>query len=180
MSATIRLAKADDALAIARVRMISWQAAYRGIVPDAYLDAMRAEDAVERWRAASGGEMAGTEVLVCIEDGAVIGFASYGAARPPTLGFGGELHATYFLPAAMGRGFGSHMMEKVHAGLIRLGHDDMIVWVMEANTRGRNFYEKNLAMALVSGSRQSFEIAGQEIWEVAYGLRPLSLRPANR
>jgi hypothetical protein len=48
----------------------------------------------------------------------------------------------------------------------------MIVWVMEANARGRAFYERT--MPLVDGSRQSFAIDGVTIWEVAYGLRPLS------
>lgn len=163
MSATIRFATSDDALAIARVRMISWQAAYRGIVPDDYLDAMTADETVERWRAAAGGNIAGTEILVCADANEIVGFASYGAARPPSLGFGGELHAIYFLPDAMGRGLGSRVMAHVLAGLARLGHDDMIIWVMEANTRGCHFYEKIPGMALVAGSRQNFTIAGREI-----------------
>jgi hypothetical protein len=80
----------------------------------------------------------------------------------------------------MGKGYGSAMLREVTSGLIRLGHGDMIVWVMEANARGRNFYENILRMTLVENARQSFEIDGATLWEVAYGLRPLPDPDASR
>ena len=173
MSVLIRPARAEDALATATVRVMSWQAAYRGIVPGAHLDAMTPQKNLDHWRnLASGGEP-GTELLVAEEGDRIVGFAVYGAARPPTLGYRGELHATYWLPEATGKGYGTQMMQHVLAGLRRLGHDDMIAWVMEANARGRRFYEHFENMVQVKDSRRSFEIAGTTLWEVAYGLRAL-------
>jgi hypothetical protein len=40
LSTLIREATAIDAEAVSRVRVRSWQAAYRGIIDDAYLDAL--------------------------------------------------------------------------------------------------------------------------------------------
>ncbi len=174
----IRPAVPDDAAAVASVRVASWRAAYRGIVPATYLDRLADNKNEDHWRALAAGEQAGTHLLVSEVDGRVVGFAAYGAARAPSFGHGGELHATYYLPEAMGKGYGSAMLRAVVAGLGRLGHDDLIVWVMEANTRGRAFYENVLRAREVEGSRQSFEIDGTTIWEIAYSLRPLPAAPA--
>ncbi|HEY1808803.1 MAG TPA: hypothetical protein VGG42_09585 [Acidobacteriaceae bacterium] len=40
----LRLAEPPDAMAAARVHVRSWQAAYRGLMPDAFLDQLRPED----------------------------------------------------------------------------------------------------------------------------------------
>ena len=173
MSPHIRPAKPDDALAVATVRVVSWQSAYRGVVPDAYLDAMNPN--LAHWGRLANGEEPGSELLVAEEDSRIVGFAVYGAARPPTFGYSGELYATYWLPDAMGKGYGTLMMAHVFEGLKRLGHDDMIVWVMEANIRGRKFYEHLEGVTDIEGSRKSFEIAGTTLWEIAYGLRPLPI-----
>jgi GNAT superfamily N-acetyltransferase len=171
MSLHIRAATVQDAPAVAAVRVVSWQAAYAGVVPDAYLAAMNLN--LAHWTKLANGEEPGSELLVAEEDGRIVGFAVYGAARPPSFGYGGELHATYWLPEATGKGYGTQMMACAFVGLKRLGHDDMIVWVMEANTRARKFYEHLKGVVEIEHSRKSFEIAGTTLGEMAYGLRPL-------
>lgn len=173
----VRPARPEDAHAVAGVRVASWQATYRGTVPDTYLDAMTEAQSEANWRAVAAGEMPGAELLVCDLAGAVVGFACYGAARAPDFGYGGELYATYYLPEAMGKGYGSAMMREVVKGLKRLGHADMILWVMEANARGRRFYD-GFGGTVIPGSRRSFAIEGRAIWEIAYGFRPLPKAPA--
>jgi len=49
----LRPAEPADAMGVARVHVRSWQAAYRGLLPDAYLDGLRAEDRAQRYRFAS-------------------------------------------------------------------------------------------------------------------------------
>jgi GNAT superfamily N-acetyltransferase len=148
-------------------------------VPDSYLDALTPAESEDNWRAVAAGEMPGAELLVCEVDDAVVGFASYGAARDPNFGYGGELYATYYLPEAMGKGYGTAVVAQVVAGLKRLGHSDMILWVMEANARGRRFYD-GIGGTVIAGARQSFEIDGTTIWEIAYGFRPLPDLPLTR
>ena len=45
----LRPAEPADALAVARVHVLSWQAAYRGLIDDAYLDSLRPADRAERY-----------------------------------------------------------------------------------------------------------------------------------
>jgi len=169
----VRPARPGDEHAVARIRLASWQAAYRGIVPDSYLDRMSAEENAPQWEPIARGAQPGARLLMCEDRDRVVGFAAFGAARPPQHGYSGELYAIYFLPEASGKGFGRALVSDVMRGLCELGHDDMILWVMEQNAGGRRFYESRLGMTLVEASRQSFEIDGCTIWEIAYGLRPL-------
>jgi L-amino acid N-acyltransferase YncA len=172
---TIRPGREADAEGIANVHSTSWRNSYRGIVPQSYLDEMHPEKTIERWRDAAAGKILGVHLLVAEEAGKVIGFETYGPAREPAFGYLGELYAAYFLPEAMGKGLGTDMMKTVVRDLSAQGLKDMIVWVMETNERGRRFYEKALGGSVVPGSRKSFDIDGAEIWEIAYGFRPLPL-----
>jgi len=172
----IRPSRAEDGPAVASVRIASWRATYRGIVPDSYLEHMDADEA--QWCKVASGEMPGAGLCVCELDGRVVGFACYGAARAPNFGCSGELYATYFLPEAIGRGFGAQAMNEAMERLKALGHEDMLLWVIENNERARRFYER-FGGILIADSRRSFEIDGATIREVAYGFRPLPARAAN-
>jgi len=43
----LRPAEPRDALEVARVHIGTWQAAYRGLVPDEYLDSLKIEERTE-------------------------------------------------------------------------------------------------------------------------------------
>jgi L-amino acid N-acyltransferase YncA len=168
MTVTIRLARPEDGDTVATIRVESWRATYGGIVPAGYLETMDADR--DQWCAVAAGKREGVELLVCEVDGSVVGFACYGPARPPAFDFTGELYATYFRPSAVGKGFGTATMEMALRGIARLGYRDAILWVLEGNLRARRFYER-ISGTVVPGSRRSFVIDGQTIWEVAYGFR---------
>jgi ribosomal protein S18 acetylase RimI-like enzyme len=173
----IRPAKPEDGPAVAAVRVASWRATYRGIVPDSYLETMNSNEA--HWCKVASGEEPGVGLCVCEADNLVVGFACYGAARAPQFDFSGELYAVYFLPAMIGKGHGAAAMLEAASGLKSLGYSDMILWVIENNERARLFYE-SFGGTVIANSRQSFEIDGTTIWEVAYGFRPLPEPRANR
>jgi L-amino acid N-acyltransferase YncA len=155
------------------VHSTSWRATYPGIVPQSYLGAMEPEKSVERWQnVVAGQQTPGARMLVAGENGKIVGFQVYGPAREPAFGYVGELYAAYFLPEAMGKGLGTAMISQVAEGLAAQGLNDMIVWMMEANERGCRFYEKLPGGRVVPNSRQSFEIDGATIFEIAYGFRP--------
>jgi len=54
----------------------------------------------------------------------------------------GEIAAMYLLKAFWNKGFGRKMMDFSLDELKRKGHDEVLLWVLEANSRGRQFYEK--------------------------------------
>ena len=64
----LRPAEPVDAMAVARVHVRSWQVGYRGLLPDAYLDGLRAEERAERYDFASEvvsiDEPSGSAILV--------------------------------------------------------------------------------------------------------------------
>jgi hypothetical protein len=83
----IRRALADDALGVATVHVRSWQAAYRGLLPDAYLDQLDVEARRVGWAqtiAETDWPRSGT--LVATEANAnVVGFAHLGPTRDDDL-----------------------------------------------------------------------------------------------
>lgn len=172
----IRPATAEDGPTVAAVRLQSWRTTYRGVVPDSYLDTMDANEPL--WCEIASGEEPGTELCVCEVEARIVGFACFGPARPLQFDFSGELYATYFLREAIGKGYGAAVMLAATNGLKRLGHDDMILWVLESNGRAQRFYEQ-FGGVRVENSRQSFQIDGKTFWEVAYGFRPLPVASVN-
>jgi len=144
--ARIRPLEPADALALARIHVRSWQVAYRGQLPDAYLDGLSDEIPLraERWKGfILAAPSRGRTLLAAEVDGKVIGFVNYG---PPddaaTLGpHVGELYAIYLDPDAWGQGHGRAMMAAAVTGLEEAGYREAVLWVLGTNQRARRFYE---------------------------------------
>lgn len=93
----LRLATETDVPALAALHVLGWQAAYRGLMPDDYLDGLDPCDRQVTWRELLA---TGTVALVAESEGALTGFASYGPSRE--VEGAGELYALYVAPAAWG------------------------------------------------------------------------------
>src|SRR5258708_36003066 len=78
----VRTARFEDARQIAEVHVSSWQAAYRGIVPDTLLDSLSVEAWTGLWqeRLSRAGQ---TMNIVCVFAGNVLGLITAGPARDP-------------------------------------------------------------------------------------------------
>lgn len=172
MIVTIRPARPEDALGIATLRVASWRVAYRGIVPEARLEAMTPDKTVELWRATAAGENPGHGLLVSEDGDRLIGFAMSGQARAPNFGYSGEVQAIYLAPEAIGQGYGRPLFGRALGWLAQQGHTDAILWVMEGNARALRFYQTAGGIQ-VPGSRKPFSMGEREIWETAFGFGPL-------
>lgn len=93
MDALIRAAGLPDAPGIAEVHVRSWQAAYRGIVPDPILEGLDVEDRREMRKSALSEPRPRTRRWVAEVDGRVVGFAATGPAREEK--GAGELYAIW-------------------------------------------------------------------------------------
>lgn len=163
----IREADVGDAPGIARVHVESWRTTYRGIVPDAFLDAMSYGESESQWRGRLDGRDARASTFVAEVSGGVVGFASGGPRRGEALPeYDGELYALYSLAEVRGMGIGRRLLRAVAEGLSSSGCHSMLAWVMTENLPARGFYEA-FGGRLVG--RDEFEIEGEEIEEVAYG-----------
>ncbi|MBA2693745.1 MAG: GNAT family N-acetyltransferase [Rubrobacter sp.] len=165
--AAIREATAEDAAGIARVHIASWRTAYRGIVPDAFLDGMSREESEARWRERLDERAPRVFFFVAEVSGSIVGFAVGGARRSESLTeFDGELYALYLLADARGMGIGRRLLRAVAEGLSSLGFRSMLACLMAGNRSACGFYEA-FGGRLVGSD--TFEISGETIEEVAYG-----------
>ncbi len=140
----IRAAHIDDAEQIAVMHVRSWQAAYRGAVPQDYLDGLDPATRVEgRRRSVRDADWPRSGTLVAThDDGTIVGFAHIGPTRDDDADGGvGEVYAIYLAPCAWGKGYGRALMAASLAGLTQAGYQQAMLWVLDANARARRFYE---------------------------------------
>ncbi|HXN90545.1 MAG TPA: GNAT family N-acetyltransferase [Candidatus Sulfotelmatobacter sp.] len=164
----VRSAGVEDAAAIAAVHVATWRSAYRGLLPDEFLESLAEAGYEGRWRR-SLAEGAG-RVYVAEEDGHVVGFASGGRERAGEDGYAGELYALYVLEDAQRRGNGHALVRAVARGLREMGLEDMIVWVLRDNPTARSFYER---LGGVYVRSQPITIGPALLQEVSYGWKSL-------
>ena len=175
----LRSATVADAEAIAAVRIESWLATYRGMIPDEYLDSMKLEESILHWRTILEALPAAGEricVFVAEAEGQVIGFASGMLLPEPKLDMKAELTAVYLRPAWQRSGIGRRMVQKVARTLQAQGSNSLLVWVIADNAIARNFYEE-LGGALLH--EQKFSWDGLDLMEAGYGWQDLSVLMAS-
>jgi GNAT superfamily N-acetyltransferase len=137
------LFRSEDAPAIARVHVASWNAAYRGVIADEALDGLSEERLAPEWRAQiEHPEAAGVKVAVVEDEAGVIGYSRYGPARDDDLdpATDAEVYGFYLDPASWGRGAGRALMEHVKEDLRGRGFRSVVLWVVQRNARAQAFY----------------------------------------
>ncbi len=170
-SVRIRPATLDDAAAIAEVHVRSWQWAYRGQLPDEYLDGL--SSTIERRIEARRTELAHLPPehrwWVAEQAGQIVGFAitepSHDDDAPPLTG---EVALIYLLPEAAGKGIGRALFAQAVADLRERGYQRATLWVLESNARARHFYEA--AGWRPDGASKTEERPGAVLREVRYAI----------
>ncbi|MBK6812569.1 MAG: GNAT family N-acetyltransferase [Sandaracinaceae bacterium] len=136
----IRSAEPTDAHAIALVQVAGWHASYRGLMPDAVLDAFTVPVRDAKVAAEPRRGDRGLRITVLVRDGRVIAFASSGPSREePGVG---ELWALYVAPDAWGTGAGRALLDDALQHLATSGYETAILRVLAGNARGVRFYER--------------------------------------
>jgi ribosomal protein S18 acetylase RimI-like enzyme len=168
----IRPATPADAATLAALHVRAWQWAYRGLVPDTYLDhlghSLRQRTEARRnqlehvppeyrwWVAEDDWRLAGFTVTRPSEDGD----AAHGTA---------EVLALYLDPGAVGQGIGRTLFAHAVADLRQQQFSQATLWVLESNDRARRFYE--IAGWAPDGARKSEKRPGFSLHEVRYRIQ---------
>jgi ribosomal protein S18 acetylase RimI-like enzyme len=148
------------------IHVRSWQAAYRGLMPQDYLDGLDPAARAARWQRnltaldwpASGvlvvtagpgtASTAGPGTASTAGPGTastgIVGFAGYWPTRdddddPVRTG---EVAAIYLHPDAWGQGLGRQLMTATLANLAAAGYREAALWVLQDNARARPFYSQ--------------------------------------
>lgn len=150
----VRRAVPADARAIAEVHVRSWQAGYRGLMPDEVLDGLSAAEREPRWR---DGLSDGSTVFVAEQDGELIGFCGLSEpSRDEDAGRGvAEIASIYVDPRAWRAGAGRALMDVALSHLRAGGWQEATLWVLRENQVALDFYAAHGFVA--DGAQQLYE-----------------------
>jgi GNAT superfamily N-acetyltransferase len=161
----LREACLGDALAVARVHVDTWRAAYTGIVPDTVLAGLCVDSHAGKWSTAI--EKREPELWVAETQGAIVGWAAFSASRDADAPAAcGELQAIYVARSWWACGLGSALLAHSCWRLKQRGFERMTLWVLQANEGAIHFYQA-CGLAPDGGSKQ-FELANKSLTEVRY------------
>jgi len=141
----VRRARPSDAAKIAAVHVASWQAGYRGLIPQDYLDGLDPA----RWTARRIQRLEHIDwsregcFVIADDAGELSGFTHIGPTRDDDTDISiiGEVYAIYLAPPAWGKGLGRGLMAAGLAQLASCGYSEATLWVLSSNERARRFYQ---------------------------------------
>ena len=154
----VRLARPEDAGAIARLQLSTWRTAYAQVVPAAVLDALGEELATDQWLSAIVEPPTSRHhVFVAYEGETSVGFAATGPATPDDLATsdeegptaaGDDWHPTTLAVSALlveprwgRRGHGSRLLAAVMDLARTDGFLQAVTWALDADAATRSFLE---------------------------------------
>lgn len=164
----VRTAAPADARGIALVHVRTWQEAYRGLLPQAFLDGLDPARREQQWRRLLAGDGLPRTRTVVAEDGSgVVGFVNVGPSRDDDAdAAAGEVTSIYVLPRAWGDGVGRILMEQAVQLLSEAAFTEATLWVLEGNEQARRFYRA--AGWHADGTAREERIGGAPAREVRY------------
>ena len=129
-------------MAVARVHVRSWQVAYRGMLPDEYLDGLRPQDRALMYHFADPDPFK-PHTIVATDSASILGFATASKAREQAMTGYGELSALYVDPDHWNRGIGRGLIAAARARLVDIGFRNALLWILKGNTRADRFYRSD-------------------------------------
>ncbi|HEX4473122.1 MAG TPA: GNAT family N-acetyltransferase [Nocardioides sp.] len=136
MTFVLRDAVADDAEAVARIYVESWNAGFAGHLPSRALTAGQ----VRRWERDLAGAVSWR---VALESGVPIGFAGTGVNRDPVEPLLGELDTIAVSPEWWRRGVGRALMLDALESMRAAGFRSALLWTLAEYPRGERFYRRH-------------------------------------
>ncbi|MFJ5532767.1 GNAT family N-acetyltransferase [Streptomyces sp. NPDC093261] len=156
-----------DCRRVSEIRVGGWRTAYRGLIPQPYLDALDVDADTERRRARLAEGDGRVVNLVAELDGETVGWAAHGPYREGEVRTGdAELYAIYVAPGLLGGGIGRALLREAVRRCTGAGHPRMYLWVLKDNVRARHFYER--AGFHADGTEEPFEAHGVAVPELRY------------
>ncbi len=165
----LRDATPADALAIAALHVASWRVAYRGILPDDYLDgSAAAAEADARW--VENFRTVGRDDILMVADGdaGLLGLIAVWAGREA--GFDTYIDNLHVRPHLRGQRIGARLLGEATRRMIAAGHRTTCLWLLDGNDQGGHFYRR------IGGSfedHQTGEMGGHPIGETRVVWRDL-------
>ncbi|MEX0785408.1 MAG: GNAT family N-acetyltransferase, partial [Dehalococcoidia bacterium] len=138
----LRLAQPSDAQAIAALHADSWRTAYRGMLPDEFLDNDVVDDRATLWAKRFGDAeyLSHTVTLLAEQNGELAGFAHSFIDEDPE--WGTLLDNLHVRPELKRSGIGTKLVVESAARVQALGSElGLYLWVLEGNANAQRFYD---------------------------------------
>ena len=163
---SIRPAIAEDAAEIARVHVESWRSTYAGILPEEILLNLSSNQHEARWWRPVLGRLRRNHLVYVAEtgEGEVVGFASAGPPRHPSLPYRAEVYTIYLRDEFHGVGAGRQLFASTVAAVGEARGPSVIVWCLSANPLW--YFYKALGGSLVA--RRSSKVGTANVEEGGY------------
>jgi len=137
----VRKATLGDVCRIAEIHVMGWRFAYRNLISDDYLfKTMNVPDRINAFKRAISER--NEDVYIFEENGIVKAFMIIGPCRDADRTSSFELWGLYVDPFMLRNGIGTKMINYCEQRARELGYSDVVLWVLEENLIGRNFYTK--------------------------------------
>jgi len=138
---SIQPAGPEDVAGLAEVQVRSWQRAYRGQMPAAYLDSLSVARRTEAW-IRTLREAGVTTLLARDPEGRVIAFINCGPYRDADLDPSHvmEIRALYVHPDHWRQGLGRALVDAAIARCAGPGVERVVLWVLRTNASAKAFY----------------------------------------
>jgi GNAT superfamily N-acetyltransferase len=159
-----------DAAELARVHVKSWRETYPGLLPQAYLNAMRQEVHARRFHRALMHPNPGEVILLAEGADGVSGYAAGAMLRGDTRGADCEVHTLYVLSAAQGSGLGKALLAASARVFRAEGAASLMLTTLSGNKRARAFYEHLGGEAFAEVPANGW---GRGVMETAYRWRDI-------
>jgi len=145
LAVKLREARRGDEPAVADVHVRAWQEAYRGLIPDEFLDELDPDDRARTYTFESEDPAAPT-TLLAVQEGedcgeVILGFATFCPSRDLDAPDHGEVAALYVDPDRYEGGVGRMLMAEARRRLWEAGFAAALLWVLDGNDRAVRFYE---------------------------------------
>lgn len=131
----------DLAGIIGEIQSLSWRKAYKGLMPDDFINDFTPEDRAADFERVIMNQ---TEELYLFLDGETpVGMAVLHYCDDADAHAGdGEIKALYIHPDHWSKGYGTKALDFSVNRLKERGFDRVVLWVLEENHKGRKFYEQ--------------------------------------
>ncbi|GAB3599459.1 GNAT family N-acetyltransferase [Microbacterium tumbae] len=149
----MRWATVGDAHGVAVVHVDAWREAYAGLIDQGVLDGLDIERRAEMWASwiarsldglpPEGHDHPAHRLLVAERDGAIVGWAGFGAGRDADSAHRGELAGRYAHPSAWSSGIGHALLMRTEEELRAEGWEEACLWGLHGNERAIRFYDRH-------------------------------------
>jgi len=164
----VRTARPSDAAAMGALVVRAWQTAYRGLMPDDYLDDLTVDDRTDQWTRVLTDERDPARAVFVAEDddGRVVGFVAVGGEMDVADATRGQVYALNVDPDSWGHGVGRALLAAGCGHLRAVGFTTAVLWVHPDNTRACRFYRASGWLA--DGTERRHDALGVTVPAVRY------------